>query len=173
MLLLDNREVRQGWQALKDNVAGMFRKHGTEIASSRLWDERRLAYPIARQRRGTYLLVYFKSETRALAGLRRDLELSEVVLRNLIRTCEEIPSAAFEPEPEFDESKIREEDVSQPQPAPEVVEADAGEAKASAEGNREEEAPARRARAPRREKDEKAAGDTGDKPAAGDEGGER
>ena len=41
MCLLDNRDVRQGWQALKDNVATMFSKHGGEIVSARRWQERR------------------------------------------------------------------------------------------------------------------------------------
>jgi small subunit ribosomal protein S6 len=150
MLLLDNREVRQGWQALKDNIAGVFRKHGTAVKSSRLWDERRLAYPIARQRRGTYLLVYFESETGALAGLRRDLELSETVLRNLIRTCEEIPATAYEPEAEFDESKIREEETPAPAAAAEAdaddVELADGDEASEGGGEEEEEAPAKRRR---------------------------
>jgi small subunit ribosomal protein S6 len=34
-----------------------------KILSSRRWDERRLAYPIKGQNRGTYLLVYFSRPT--------------------------------------------------------------------------------------------------------------
>ena len=56
MCLLDNREVRKGWQPLKDAVAGVFNKHGARILSARRWDERRLAYAIKGQQRGTYLL---------------------------------------------------------------------------------------------------------------------
>ncbi|MHC4919357.1 MAG: 30S ribosomal protein S6, partial [Planctomycetota bacterium] len=84
MCLLDNREVRQGWQALKDAVAGMFTKHGADIVSARRWEERRLAYPVKHQQRGTYLLVYFNGEPEMITPLRRELELSEPVMRNLV-----------------------------------------------------------------------------------------
>lgn len=112
MVLLDNREVRQGWQQVKDTVTGVFTKHGAEIVSARLWDERRLAYPIRQQRRGTYLLIYFDAETEALAPLSRDLEFSEAVLRHLVLSCEEVPPEAHEPEKEFDVSAIGEDEAA-------------------------------------------------------------
>ncbi len=113
MCLLDNREVRQGWQALKDNVATMFSKHGGEIVSARRWQERRLSYPVNHQQRGTYLLVYFNIEPEMITPLRRDLELSDPVMRNLVLTCEQIPEDAHQPEEEFDESQVQVEDVYQ------------------------------------------------------------
>lgn len=48
------------------------------------WGERRLAYEIGGQRRGVFLLVYFKAPTDAIAGLERDAVLSEKILRALI-----------------------------------------------------------------------------------------
>lgn len=130
MLLLDNREVRKGWQSLKDTVAAMFAKHGAETLSARRWDERRLAYPIQRHQRATYLLVYFASETPALQALRREIELNETVLRHVIRTCEEIPEAAYEPEAAFDETAIRDEG---PKPIEQRAAADAGDEDEAAE----------------------------------------
>jgi len=112
MLLLDNREVRKGWQPLKEQVCGLFTKHGAEIKSARRWDERRLAYPINRQLRGTYLLVYFDSPTSALTGIRRDLEFAEVVLRHLTQAVAAVPETALEPEAAFDESAVRVEDIT-------------------------------------------------------------
>ncbi len=113
MCLLDNRDVRQGWQSLKDNVATMFSKHGGEIVSARRWQERRLSYPVKHQQRGTYLLVYFNIEPEMITPLRRDLELSDPVMRNLVLTCEQIPEDAHQPEEEFDESQVQVEDVYQ------------------------------------------------------------
>ncbi|MCA8973230.1 MAG: 30S ribosomal protein S6 [Planctomycetes bacterium] len=109
MCLLDNREVRNGWQALKDAVAGIFTKHGAEVLSSRRWDERRLGYPMKGQLRGTYLLLYFKAPTGALTGIRRDLQFAEYVLRFLTMQCDEVPETAYEPEADFDVSAIPEE----------------------------------------------------------------
>jgi small subunit ribosomal protein S6 len=106
MCLLDNREVRKGWQPLKDAVAGLFTKRGAEVVSARRWDERRLAYPIKGQQRGTYLLAYLKADTQQLAGIRRDLQFNESVLRSLVLGCEEVPPSAYEPEAEFDVSSI-------------------------------------------------------------------
>ncbi len=114
MVLLDNREVKQGWQALKDTVIGLFTKHGADIKSARRWDERRLAYPIERQLRGTYLLIYFEAETSELALMRRELEYAEAVLRHLTHVCEEIPADAYDPEEEFDEESVRVESQGDP-----------------------------------------------------------
>ncbi|GAB4152486.1 MAG: hypothetical protein Fur0037_21290 [Planctomycetota bacterium] len=106
MILLDNREVRAGWQNLKDDVVGIFAKHNAEVVSSKRWDERRLAYPIRGQMRGTYLLTYAKCDTQALAGIRRDLQFHEAVLRSLLKVCDEIPEAAYEPEAAFDPTAV-------------------------------------------------------------------
>ena len=111
MCLLDNREVREGWQALKGSVAGMFTKHGAEIVSARRWEERRLAYPIKHQQRGTYLLVYFNGEPDMITPLRRELELSESIMRNLVLTCDKVPDEAHQPEEEFDASEVQVEDL--------------------------------------------------------------
>jgi len=114
MVLLDNREVRQGWEPLKQTVTGTFSKYGANVVSARRWDERPLAYPIRGQSRGTYLLVYYEAEGDANAGIRRDMELSESVLRHMITVCDEIPEEAHQPEAEFDPMAIPEDDKPEP-----------------------------------------------------------
>jgi ribosomal protein S6 len=106
MCLLDNREVRKGWQPLKDSVAALFNKHGAQVLSARRWDERRLAYPIKGQQRATFMLAYLKADTQALSAIRRDLQFSDTVLRSQILNCEEVPPSAYEPEAEFDINAI-------------------------------------------------------------------
>lgn len=136
MCLLDNREVRKGWQALKDSVAGLFTKHGAQILSARRWDERRLAYPIKGQQRATYLLAYLKADTQQVAGIRRDLQFSDSVLRSLVLSCEEIPQSAYEPEAEFDINAIPVDDspmASSNAAAAEAAEAEAVEAEVAPE----------------------------------------
>jgi small subunit ribosomal protein S6 len=118
MCLLDNREVRKGWEPLKQAVSGMFQKHGAKVLSNRRWDERRLAYAIEGQNRATYLLLYFAADTQSLGALRRDLEFSEPMLRYLITECEEVPESAYEPEAEFDVASIPVDDApAAPAPA--------------------------------------------------------
>lgn len=111
MCLLDNREVRKGWDSLKTAVAGLFTKHGAKVLSSRRWDERRLAYPINGQLRATYLLIYLSIDTAAIPALRRELEFSEEMLRYMITDCEEVPADAYEPEAEFDVASIPVDDA--------------------------------------------------------------
>ena len=90
MVLLDNREVKQGWEPLKQTVTAMFEKFNADVVSARRWDERPLAYPIRGQRRGTYMLVYYKGDPQQNTGIRRELELAEPVLRYMTTVCEEI-----------------------------------------------------------------------------------
>lgn len=96
MFVVDNNAVREGWTEAKASVASLIEKHGGSVKSSRRWGERRLAYPIRRRQRGTYLLTYGEMEPGDVAGLRRELDLSETVLRYLVLQVEEVPEAELE-----------------------------------------------------------------------------
>ena len=56
---------------------------GGEMLASRLWEERRLAYPIDGHRKGTYWLTYFKLDSTKLADLNRQCQLSDSIVRTL------------------------------------------------------------------------------------------
>lgn len=101
MILLDNREVKNGWEALRSQVTGILTKHKAEILSAKRWDERRLAYEIKKQKRATYFLAYFKAPPTSIDALNRDLSLTEPVLRSLILQVEAVPPEAYEPEKDF------------------------------------------------------------------------
>ncbi len=131
MVLVNNQEVRKGWQACKQSVVDIFAKHKAEVVSAKRWDERRLAYPIEGQQRATYLLIYFKASDTAPNLIRRDLDFSERVLRHLILVCEEVPAGAFEPEAAFDESRAGDE---VPEPTPEAPTGAAGDEEETQEG---------------------------------------
>lgn len=96
MFLLDNQLVREDWKAAKSAVSDLLGKHGAKIRTLRRWDERRLAYPIKNQKRATYFLAYFDIESGSIPALRRDLELSEKVLRHLMLACESLPEQEHE-----------------------------------------------------------------------------
>ena len=106
MVLLDNREVRNGWEALKGTVSSLFEKHGAEIKSARRWDERPLAYPIKGHTRATYLHMAAVADTDQVAAVRRDLQFADPVIRSLITAVEEFPAELHEPEEAFDESVV-------------------------------------------------------------------
>ncbi|NMC20475.1 MAG: 30S ribosomal protein S6 [Thermogutta sp.] len=54
---------------------------GGEVLVSRMWEERRLAYPIKKQRKGTYWLVYFKLDGGRLDDVRARLQHADYILR--------------------------------------------------------------------------------------------
>jgi small subunit ribosomal protein S6 len=96
MYLLDNNFVRAGWKEAKAAATGLIEKHGGKVLAARRWDERQLAYPIRQRRRGTYLLAYGELDGAAVSGLRRELDLTESVLRYMILTAESVPSQELE-----------------------------------------------------------------------------
>ncbi len=118
MVLVNNQEVRKGWAACKQGVIDLFAKHSAQVVSARRWDERRLTYPIKKQQRATFMLVYFKSEHTAPAAVRRELDFSDTVLRHQILKCDEIPPEALEPEAAFDEARVGEDAPPPVPPAP-------------------------------------------------------
>ena len=96
MFLLDNQVVRADWPKAKALVCDTVVKYGGEVETARRWDERKLCYPIAGKKRGTYVLAYFRVGVEGITGLRRDLELSEDVLRYMMLHVEEVPEGELE-----------------------------------------------------------------------------
>jgi ribosomal protein S6 len=62
-----NRFARER-AALPAEVEKAIQTAGGEVLVSRLWEERRLAYPIAGQRKGTYWLIYFRGTAQSPMG---------------------------------------------------------------------------------------------------------
>ena len=83
-------------QAAADHIKSLLARIDAEIISFAKWDERRLAYEIKGNKRGIYFLVYFKSAGEKLAGLERDCNLSEQILRCMITRAELIPDEAIQ-----------------------------------------------------------------------------
>lgn len=96
MFLIDNDVVRSDWTAAKALVTGTLEKHGGVIRSVRRWDERRMAYPMRKKNRATYLLCYYELDPAASETVRRDIDLSEKILRYLILSAAAVPEKELE-----------------------------------------------------------------------------
>jgi small subunit ribosomal protein S6 len=83
MFIFDSNRYSRDQVGVSGQIAEMIDKLDGEILASRLWEERRLAYPINGQRKGTYWLTYFKLESSQLSSLTRQCQLSESILRSL------------------------------------------------------------------------------------------
>lgn len=135
MFLLDNEVVRAGWDSAKATVAGLLAKHGGKTLASRRWAERKLAYPIRRHKRGTYLLTYYEIAPEAISPLVRDLDINEVVLRYLLTRADEVPPQELE----LSEAE-KAPDFAVPEP-PSDDASDPGEVRASADDDDDTDSP--------------------------------
>lgn len=94
LFILDANRLARDRQGLPAEVNGMIEAAGGEIEVSRLWEERRLAYPIKGHRKGAYWIAYFSLPTVKVAELTRSCELHDGILRQLFVR---LPDALVEP----------------------------------------------------------------------------
>lgn len=84
MFLIEPTIAAKEWDKVVGHVHGLLKKYGATVKSTTKWAERKLAYEVKKHKRGTYLLVYFDSGVDSIARIRKEMELSEMVLRHLI-----------------------------------------------------------------------------------------
>lgn len=96
MFIVDPRHFSKGTEEAMSFVKGMLEKNGCQILESGRWDERKLCYPIKKQKKGLYFLFFFDAPTAAIATIERECVLTEQVLRVLFLRLEgEIPKDVF------------------------------------------------------------------------------
>ncbi len=84
MFIFDANRFARDRAALPSEVEQMIKSAGGEVLVSRLWEERRLAYPINGHRKGTYWLMYFRGNGSILTDLNRQWEVHDNILRQLV-----------------------------------------------------------------------------------------
>ena len=78
MFIFDSNRFGRDPGGVSGAIATLVQKFGGEMLASRLWEERRLAYPINGQRKGTYWLTYFRFDSRSLADFNREMRAERV-----------------------------------------------------------------------------------------------
>lgn len=94
-----------------------------EIIAMRKWDDRRLAYEVEGNKRGTYILCYFKAANDSMGGFERDCNLSEKLLRHLVlradhMTLEQMQAADARRELELEAKMRADKPAAEAAPAP-------------------------------------------------------
>lgn len=85
MFILEPGRYSRDPGAVAQQVSDLITQHGGEVLAARLWDERKLAYPIKGHKKGVYWLTYFKMPGGdGLANLERQCEISDEILRKLV-----------------------------------------------------------------------------------------
>jgi small subunit ribosomal protein S6 len=83
MFILDSNRFGRDPETVSGQIPAMIEKLGGEMLVSRLWEERRLAYPVKGQRKGTYWLTYFRLDSLKLGDLKRQCQITDDILRVL------------------------------------------------------------------------------------------
>ena len=67
-----------------DRITKVVSEAGGEVGKVDRWGRKRLAFEIANQSEGYYVVVEFKADPGAIAGLERTLQLADEVLRHKV-----------------------------------------------------------------------------------------
>ena len=83
LLIFDSNRYGHDSDGVSGQIPALIQKLGGEILVSRLWEDRRLAYPIKGQRKGTYWLMYFRLDATQLSEVKKQCQLNDNLLRVL------------------------------------------------------------------------------------------
>jgi len=109
-----------------ETIRGMLDRAEAEVVSLRKWDERKLAYPVEGQKRGLYVIAYFRVRPVQIANIERDCNLSELVMRVMMTRADHMGEVEINQELEdaqaaADEAKLKaDQQAAQAEPEPEA-----------------------------------------------------
>ncbi len=85
MFLLDSNKVSSDAEGAKQQIHHLLERHGGQVVISRPWDyNHKLSYPISKQKKGAFHIVYYTLESTHQSALERDFALAEgLILRQL------------------------------------------------------------------------------------------
>ncbi len=119
MFLVDSAQAAADWEGTLSVINTILQRADAEVVSMRKWQERKLCYEIDHKSRGTYILCYFKAAGERIAGIEKDVLLSEKVMRVLILTTEKRPAEMLQADITGEvEEKPAEEASAPAEPAP-------------------------------------------------------
>ena len=84
MFLIRNKQAKDDYEAVMKELTGFIQEAGGTIINSAKWDERKLAYDIGGERRGTYIMFHFEAKPEIIVRIERSCQISDTVLRSLI-----------------------------------------------------------------------------------------
>ena len=96
MFLVDSAQAAADWEGTLSVIETILKRADAEVVSMQKWQERKLAYDIDHKTRGTYILSYFKADGPRIAGIEKDVLLSEKVMRVLVLGTEKRPAEMIE-----------------------------------------------------------------------------
>ena len=83
LFLLDATRLASDADEVKSSVRNVLERYGAEILVERPWDDRKLIYPIKKQKKGTFHIFYYKLESTKQKEIDTDMRINDNVLRYL------------------------------------------------------------------------------------------
>ena len=85
MFLLDSNKIAADADGIKNQIHHILERHGGQVVVSRPWDyNHKLTYPIGKQKKGAFHIIYYTMESTKQSELERDFALQEgLILRQL------------------------------------------------------------------------------------------
>jgi len=96
LFLFSQNAIAQDFAACVEHLTQILNRAKAQVVVINKWDERRLAYPIEGQKRGTYFLAYFNAPPHMIANIERDCNLSEQVLRCMVIKADHVGETELE-----------------------------------------------------------------------------
>lgn len=89
-MFLVSQSVAADLNGAVEHIKHILDRAGSKLIAFRKWDERRLAFEIDKQKRGTYFLAFFSCDPVKVALIERDCNLSEQILRFMCLRCDHL-----------------------------------------------------------------------------------
>src|SRR4029079_13888505 len=85
MFLLDSNKIAADADGIKNQIHHILERHGGQVVVSSPWDyNHKLTYPIGKQKKGAFPIIYYTMESTKQGELERDFALQEgLILRQL------------------------------------------------------------------------------------------
>ncbi len=84
LFILNSNRYGRDPEGVAGSIQALIEKQEGTVLVSRLWEERRLAYPINGQRKGTYWLTYFRMDGEKMPSLNQQANRDADFLRHLV-----------------------------------------------------------------------------------------
>jgi len=148
LFLFNLQEIGGDLNVALDELRNILQRAEAEILTLHKWDERKLAYPMAGQKRGLYVISYFRARGSQIPNIERDVNFSENFLRAMMLKADHLGEAELsaimrQAEDADTEAALRAEAGDEPTeaPTPEPATPPATEAEADLDTEETEAAP--------------------------------
>ncbi len=84
LFILDSEVYNKNQEGTARQIAETIENLGGKVRVNRIWEERKLAYPIKHHSHGTYWISYFRIDTGMMSDLNRQFQLNNGILRFLL-----------------------------------------------------------------------------------------